>query len=51
MKRPTEARALAESAGKPKLPMMVGEYVSKARWGPLFASEMKKCSHRRQLRN
>jgi len=51
MKRPTEARAFEVRDGKPKLVTMEGEYVSKARRGPLLASERKKCTHKRQLRN
>lgn len=32
--------ALLVRAGKPKPETMEGEYVSKARWGPLLQSEM-----------
>jgi len=42
MKRPTEARALDVSLGKPKLPTIVGAYVSNPRWGPLLQSVMRK---------
>lgn len=43
--------ALLVSAGKPKLLTIEGEYVSKARCGPLLQSVMRKCTHMRQLEN
>lgn len=51
MKRPTAAKAFADSAANPKLRTMVGAYVSNARCGPLLQSVIRKCVHTRQFEN